>query len=280
MPLAPLALLPMELPKLIVSDLDGTLLPDSKIMSAYAQSVLGRLAARGVRIVLASGKFFHLTETYAGQLGPDTSVVALDGARNRFAPREIQVSGIDREIVLDLLDRHDGPHLEIFADNGHDEILLRFRGQQVPLSIQQWASRIHRIPDARGHIAGDPAILAFYGHDVEELQAIADDALAGYPELRAAVFHNSSHGTARVVIQQREITKGSGVLACCGHFGVTPRESMVFGDWYNDLSMFAAGCVNVATANAMPEVKAQAQFVTEQDCNDDGVARFLDGAFL
>ena len=270
----------MKLPKLIISDLDGTLLPDTKIISDYARSVLGALADQGVRIALASGKFFHLTQTYAEQLGPGTAVVALDGARNRFGPEDMEVSGIPRETALHLLEAHDAAHLEMFADNGNDEILLRFHGSEVPLSIQQWALHIHRVPDARAHVTGDPAILAFYGHDEAEMQAIADDAQARYPELRAAVFPNSSYGTARVVIQQRNITKGSGVLACCAHFGVRPQESMVFGDWYNDLSMFAAGCVNVATANAMPEVKAEADFITGQDCNSDGVAHFLAAAFL
>lgn len=270
----------MQTPKLIVSDLDGTLLPDSKILSGHARSVLQRLAGQGVRIALASGKFFHLTEVYADQLGPETAVVALDGARNRFAAGELEICGIAREVALELLDRHDAPHLEMFSDNGNDEILLRFRGPGIPATIQQWASRIHRVSDARAHIVGDPALLAFYGPDAEELEGIAKDAEARYPELRTAVYPMSSYGTARVVIQQRRITKGSGVVACCAHFGVSPQETMVFGDWYNDLSMFAAGCVNVATANAMPEVKAQADFITDLDCNADGVAHFLAERFL
>ena len=137
----------MQIPKLIISDLDGTLLPDTKILSEYARSVLGALADQGVRIALASGKFFHLTQAYARQLGPGTAVVALDGARNRFSPEDMEVSGMPRETALNLLDTHDAAHLEMFADNGNDEILLRFYTPEVPKTIQQWASHtLHRRP--------------------------------------------------------------------------------------------------------------------------------------
>ncbi len=274
----------MQLPRLIVTDLDGTLLPDSKVLPAYSREVLGALAAKGVKIALASGKFFHLTDEYARLLGAETAVVALDGARNRFFAHDGKAngkaSGISRQVALELLDAHDGAHLEMFADNGNDEILLRFRAESVPASIQQWATRIHRVQDARGHMVGDPALLAFYGRDLAELRAIAAAAEGGHPELRTSVFDSSSYGPGRVVIQQKAVTKGSGVLEMCGCFDIAPGECMVFGDWYNDLTMFAAGCVNVATANAVPEVKAAAAHVTGRDCNNEGVAHFLAAAFL
>jgi hydroxymethylpyrimidine pyrophosphatase-like HAD family hydrolase len=274
----------MQLPRLIVTDLDGTLLPDSKVLPVYSREVLGALAAKGVRIALASGKFFHLTEEYAQLLGVETAVVALDGARNRFSAHDGRAngkaSGISRQVALELLEAHDGAHLEMFADNGNDEILLRFNSEEVPPTIQQWATRIHRVEDARGHMVGDPALLAFYGRDLAELRAIAAAVEGGHPELRTSVFDSSSYGPGRVVIQQKAVTKGSGVLEMCGAFDFAPGECMVFGDWYNDLTMFAVGCVNVATANAVPEVKAAADHVTGRDCNGEGVAHFLAEAFL
>jgi hydroxymethylpyrimidine pyrophosphatase-like HAD family hydrolase len=168
----------------------------------------------------------------------------------------------------------------MFADNGADEMLLRFHSREVHPSIQAWATRIHHVEDARAHLVGDPALLAFYGERVEELHTIAEAGMKNHPELRAAVFGTSAYGTGRVVIQQRGITKGSGVLELCRHYAIEPRNCMVFGDWHNDLSMFGVGCTNVAMANAVPELRARADYLTERDNESDGVAHFLERAFL
>ncbi|MCZ6534305.1 MAG: HAD family hydrolase [SAR324 cluster bacterium] len=270
----------MNLPRLIVSDLDGTLLPECKVLPRHTRQVLGRLADMGVVIALASGKFFHLTWEYAQLLGPGTVAIALDGARFGYAPGNGSSNGIPREVALSILDAHDAPHLEMFADNGADEMLLRFRTPRVPESIQNWASRIHRVDDARPLLVGDPALVAFYGEHWAEMREIAQATESAHPTLRAAVFVASSYGTARVVIQQRDITKGSGVLELCRHFGFAPRECMVFGDWYNDLPLFSAGCTNVAMINAVPELQAQAHHLTERDNEAEGVAHFLAARFL
>ncbi len=265
---------------MVVTDLDGTLLPESKELTAKTRAVLDRLAAHGVRVAIATGKFFHLTLRYADGLGPETAVVALDGARNRFAPDNGSARGIGKEIALSLLDSWDAPHLAMFADSGGDEMLLRFHGKEVHPSIQAWASRIRHVRDAREHLVGDPALLAFYGEDADELKAIARASHDDYPGLRAAMFETSAFGTARVVIQQRGVTKGSGVLELCRYHDLAPEECMVFGDWHNDLSMFEAGCINVAMVNAVPELRERAHHITERDNEADGVAHFLERAFL
>jgi len=233
-----------------------------------------------VRIALASGKFYHLTCEYADALGPDTAVVALDGARTRFSADNGSARGIPREVVVSLLEAWDAPHLAMFADSGADEMLLRFHSREVHPSIQAWANRIHHVQDARPHLVGDPALLAFYGEDAAELEAIAEAGNRHPANLRAGLFSTSAYGTGRVVIQQRGVTKGSGVLDLCRHHGIAPGECMVFGDWHNDLPMFEAGCVNVAMANAVPPLHERAHYVTERDNESDGVAHFLERAFL
>lgn len=271
----------MKLPLMVVSDLDGTLLPESKVLTEKSAAVLQGLAARGVKIAVASGKFYHLTQSYAHALGPETPVIALDGARTGFSGGngEVEARGIPRETALALLEKWDAPHLASFADSGEDELLLRLGATQVPSSIQAWASRIRRVEDVGAHLVGDPALLCFYGPEREEMEEIARAGRESFPGLRSAVHTSTAIGVARAIIQMEEITKGSGVLQLCRHFGFEPARCMVFGDWYNDLSMFEVGCVNVAMANAMPEVKARADHVTPLDCENDGVAEFLSTAF-
>ena len=71
----------MKLPELIALDLDGTLLPESKQLTQRSRRILAELERRGTRVTLATGKFLHLACRYARQLGLNTSIIALDGAR-------------------------------------------------------------------------------------------------------------------------------------------------------------------------------------------------------
>lgn len=271
----------MKLPKLILSDLDGTLLPESKVLSARSREALGRMAALGVTLGLASGKFYHLTCAYGRQLPGSTAVIALDGARTATDSRSRAHAShaIPYQTALGLLEYFRASGLDLFVDSGDDEMLLQFAAGQVPLFSQLWANRTRRVDDARPHLIGDSAILAFYGPR-EALQQALPEVEQRFPGLRAALFTSEIAGTWRLVVQRKGVTKGAGMLELCGWLGIEPAECLVFGDWFNDLPMFQAGGVNVAMANAQPELKALAHHVTEHDCEADGVADFLEKTFL
>lgn len=62
--------------------------------------------------------------------------------------------------------------------------------------------------------------------------------------------------------------KGKGILAMIQHLHADPRDAIVFGDGLNDLSMFHKPFYSVAMGNARPELKAVADYIT--DDNDRG----------
>ena len=68
----------------------------------------------------------------------------------------------------------------------------------------------------------------------------------------------------------KEGGKDVGVRACCERFGVTPEECIAFGDGENDLTMFGAVGTAVAMGNAWDQVKAAADYVTD-DVDSDGI---------
>jgi hydroxymethylpyrimidine pyrophosphatase-like HAD family hydrolase len=83
-------------------------------------------------------------------------------------------------------------------------------------------------------------------------------------------------GCGRITFQVGGVSKGSGVRYVLDRLGIAAHECMVFGDWLNDLSMFELGGINVAMANAVPELLERAHHITEWDCETDGIARFLE----
>lgn len=272
---------PLDLPRLIISDLDGTLLPESKDLTSLSRDVLGRIAEMGVVIGLATGKFLHLTRPYGEALGGDVPLIALDGARCGWTSGKVDHDsrGIPREVALEVLDRYAAAATNLFLDDGQDELLMRFEHDNFPFLIRHWASNRREVDDAREHVVDDSGIIALYG-DEEEMRQISREAKATFSQLKVSYFTSTLMEGGRVVFQAGGVNKGTGVDGLCREMGIATRECMVFGDWYNDVALFQAGCVNVAMANAMPEVKALAHHITADDCESDGVARFLSRAFL
>ena len=64
--------------------------------------------------------------------------------------------------------------------------------------------------------------------------------------------------------------KALGIRRVMDHFGADYSDVVVFGDSRNDLSMFVDGWTKVAMGNAVPELKALADYVTT-NVDDDGI---------
>ncbi len=54
------------------------------------------------------------------------------------------------------------------------------------------------------------------------------------------------------------------------YFDVNSNQVVVFGDGYNDLSMFRPEWLNIAMGNARDELKLEADYITT-DCDKDGI---------
>ena len=64
--------------------------------------------------------------------------------------------------------------------------------------------------------------------------------------------------------------KALGIRNMLDYFGMKPNQAVVFGDGYNDLSMFRPEWLNIAMGNARPELKEKADYITTA-CDKDGI---------
>jgi Cof subfamily protein (haloacid dehalogenase superfamily) len=266
-------------PKLIALDLDGTLLPESRVLTARSRAALRAMETLGTTISLATGKFLHLAGRYGADLGLRTPVVALDGARLGGNGSGVIESCMPRDTAEEILERYADPAWDGFMDDGADHLVARSANAALPRVLALWAERTSHVADLRGHLRGDPGILALYGPR-SEMKAIAAEIAQRYPRLRISLHDSVWLRTTRMTLQPAGTSKGSGVRHLLDLLGLEPEECMVFGDWHNDLHMFEVGGVNVAMSNAVDEVKAAAQIVLDRSCEEDGVACFLEQHFL
>ena len=72
------------------------------------------------------------------------------------------------------------------------------------------------------------------------------------------------------------VDKGSALLALADLLGIPHENTLAVGDSENDRAMLEKAGVSAVMANGIPEVKALADYVSEADCDHDGVAEILE----
>ena len=271
--------------RLILLDLDGTLLDSQKRLPEANRAALAAAAEKGVQIVPASGRLWSGMPQAVRELPFVRYAVGANGAQVYDAAEDRVIRRA--EIPLDLADRVydyldtlpviydcyvDGAG---FQDSRHYALIDRFITDPA---VNAMAKSIRRpVEDFRGFIdrLGKPLQkiqMFFMDQDrrVREMETLA----AMFPSLTVV-----SSITNNIEMNDLAAVKGEALRFLCRHLGIDPENTMAFGDMMNDLTMIEAAGLGVAMGNADPELKAAADYVT--DTNDDcGVARAVEKFIL
>jgi Cof subfamily protein (haloacid dehalogenase superfamily) len=263
------------LPKLIATDLDGTLVRSDDTVSAYSHEVLARVRAAGIPIVGATGRGPRLTELVRTDIPSANFLVMAGGGR------VVDVTDPDLPVVL-RDERLDGAVLA--------ELLAVLEAEVGTLSILVEAGDDHEAPlwgdpdpawrypemveaRVRAEALAGPIIKGFArnaGRDADTLLAIARQVVS------PAQATLTQAGLGYIEICPPGVDKATGLAVVAAALGVDPYDVLVFGDMPNDVPMFRwAGFGRVAVANAHPDLLALADEVTGSN-DEDGVATYLD----
>ena len=260
------------LPKLIATDLDGTLVRSDDTVSAYTHEVLDRVRAAGIRIVGATGRGPRLTELTRNDIRAADFLVLAQGGwvidQNDPIPlRTSRLPGADLGALLKDLEAEVGPLSVMVEALEHNDSPLW--GDYDPA----WRYPVVVERRTRADCMTGDVIKAFarsFDHHVDDLLAVAQRIV---PPHVASV---TQAGLDYIEICPPNVDKGTGLAVVAQAVGVDPADVLVFGDMPNDLPMFAwAGWGRVAVANAHPTVLAVADEVALSN-DEDGVAVYLD----
>jgi Cof subfamily protein (haloacid dehalogenase superfamily) len=260
------------LPKLVATDLDGTLVRSDDTVSAYTHEVLDRVRAAGIRIVGATGRGPRLSELTRNDIrAADFLVLAQGGwVLDETDPVPLRAERLPGRVlakVLTDLEAELGP-LSVMVEALPD-VDAPLWGDLDPV----WKYPVIVIERPRAECVTGDVIKAF----VRSVDYHVDDLLTAaariVPEDVASV---TQAGLEFVEICPPGVSKGTGLAVVAEAVGVDPADVLVFGDMPNDLPMFAwAGWSRVAVANAHPSILAAADEVTLTN-DEDGVAVYLD----
>jgi Cof subfamily protein (haloacid dehalogenase superfamily) len=260
------------LPKLVATDLDGTLVRSDDTVSAYTHEVLDKVRAAGIRVVGATGRGPRLTELTRNDIRDADFLVLAQGGwvvdqRESTLLRATRLPGAVLSSVLSLIEAEVGPLSVMVEALEHENSPLW--GDYDPT----WRYPVTVESRTRAEYTQADVIKAFarsFDHDVDELLAVARRVV---PADLATV---TQAGLNYVEICPPGVDKGTGLAVVAQSVGVDPDDVLVFGDMPNDLPMFGwAGWGRVAVANAHHELLAVADEVTLTN-DEDGVAVYLD----
>jgi len=259
-------------PKLIVSDMDGTLLRWDESVSESTVAELERWRADGVPVVLATGRPPRWMRRIRDVLGYGTAVccngaVLLDLERFEIIGEEPLRPDVLESVTVELRRRQ--PDTWFAVEYG-----LEFRHE--PIYRPRWDVDAPGVAEATlDELVAQPVAKLLARHESlprDEFVALVEEVVGD----RATVTNSSTDALAE--ISAAGVTKASGLATVAARHGVGPEDVVVFGDMPNDIAAFewvrAAGGRAVAMAHAHPDLMAVATDVTGTN-EDDGVAAFL-----
>ncbi|MEH7157725.1 Cof-type HAD-IIB family hydrolase [Neobacillus drentensis] len=246
--------------KVVILDIDGTILPHGKTLSHATKDAIERLRANGKEVVLATGRAPYFSDSIIKQTGV-TSMVFFNGAYAFHQGREIYKSAIDKNVlerVHQLSNQHKHPLTYLsktsfkVTDLSHPFVVEAY--QQDP-----WKPEL-----APPQFWTDQEIYQLFLHcDVEEELHYQREV----PELD---FRRWTSGARTCDVNLSNSNKAVGLTKLLEKLGIAPDEAVAFGDGLNDLEMLSLVGMGVAMGNARAELKEVANMVTLSS-EEDGV---------
>jgi len=258
--------------RLIAADMDGTLLDDNDELSEDLWSLLRELARRKILFCPASGRqYYNLLERFR-EVSDGLVFIAENGTYVVRQGQEISSDCMEPEVVGRLV-----LAVRELRDSGVDV------GVVVCGKRSAYIERTDRA--FRAEVEGYYAKLQV----VDDLRTTPDDEM-----LKVGVFNfgSAEHTTAPALdrfrathqvvvsgdhwvdIMNLTANKGEGIRHLQQSLGITRAQTMVFGDFLNDLEMMDAGEYSFAMANAHPTLRARARYVAPSN-TQNGVVRTI-----
>jgi Cof subfamily protein (haloacid dehalogenase superfamily) len=274
----------MQRPRLVASDVDGTLLDPTDQISERNRAAVHRVLAAGVPFVLVTGRPPRWIPPICQQLGHAGLAVCSNGAALYDAAND----QVTHTVTLDPMQLRDAAEVVATALPGAKLAVELPTGSATMNGADQFLAEpgyTHPWPGAdsanapRDVLLGRPAIklLVRQPHASSDVMATAVRELLG-AQSRAQLDITYSTGYGLIELSAPGVTKGAGLARLAAELGIAPAEVLALGDMPNDLSMLRwAGC-GVAMANAHPAVLEAADEITAGN-SEDGLALILERWF-
>lgn len=262
--------------KLIVSDIDGTLISNEGVIGEETIKVIKKIGDKGVKFTLATQRIHSSVVPLAETLNIETLLITLNGSYIAdIKSNNVTKSVINRKKVEQALK---------LADKYFCKIALCYNDMIVYTDensvLKDFMGRIgtnYELVDSYENYLDSVIEIILMGNEKSFIKKI--QSKMNFPfkiHCKAKYYRSQSQSKVyNLEVRRSKVSKRTGVETVVKTLGIKKEEVAVFGDWYNDRELFEFGGINIALENAVAELKAQADYITEFSNEEEGLAKFL-----
>jgi Cof subfamily protein (haloacid dehalogenase superfamily) len=256
---------------LVLSDVDGTLVNEQKVLTERAQAAVHSLHAAGIRFAITSGRPPKGMAMIAEALKLETPIAGFNGGlfvKPDFSIIKQQTLPTDvAGLAVELIRRH---RLDVWVYRGNDWLVSKVDAPHV--AREAWTVKFDPkvVPDVAEHL-DQVAKVVGVSDDFDLVKRCEADAQAAFGARASATRSQPYY----LDVTNQGANKGAVVEFLSGHLNIPTAEIATLGDSPNDVLMFKRSGFSIAMGNASPEVKAQASAVSDS-YNNEGFAKAIE----
>ncbi|MGQ4516607.1 HAD hydrolase family protein [Streptomyces sp. DW26H14] len=264
-------------PRLIATDLDGTLLRDDKTVSDRTVAALAAAEAAGITVFFVTGRPLRWMDVVRDHVHGHGLAICGNGAVvvDLHTSTPVEVRPLPRTVALDVVRelRAAAPGTS-FAVEFTDGITYEPEYPRFPLDPGTLVAPAEKLLAADGLAeSGDDGATAPVAKLLAHHHDLTPDGFLTLARTIAgdrATFTRSSP-SALIEVSGFGVSKASTLALCCAERGISADEVVAFGDMPNDLEMLTWAGTSYAMGNGHPDVLAAASARTATN-EEDGVA--------
>ena len=250
--------------KMIVTDLDGTLLCEDKIISERTLSALECCRKNGIKVVYATGRGASTATIVPHEVFDGYAHV--NGAKAYIGDKLVYNKPFSADDVRDMLVAIQKSGFDVVAESGH----FHYSNFDIAEKYPEWNIPVEVVEFDK--FDADDLEKLYVPIEIPEVEEIIRTHLADH--LYVCI---TSDGFAMVM--NKDATKSKATASLAEHWGIKQEEIVGFGDDTNDIDLLQWCGIGVAMGNAIDEVKAAADQVCDTNEND-GIAKWLENNVL
>ncbi|CAN5342263.1 HAD family hydrolase [soil metagenome] len=254
--------------KLIVSDMDGTLLNDNHELHPNFWKIEEELHTRGILFAIASGRQYYNLETKFERLKGRMLFFAENGTIVMHKGEELYVNTLDRKAAHNFIDKGrsiDGVKIVLCGKNC---AYVENKDEKFISEIKQYYERLEFIQDLK-KVEDDILKIT-----ICDWNGVEDNSYHSFKEYRNG-YKVAIAAKIFLDITSKTANKGNAIKEVQRSMGISPEETLVFGDYLNDLEMMQNTPHSYAMKNAHPEIIKISKYTTQWDNNENGVLRTI-----